>query len=223
MKYILLLVISLVFAGVPAFAQQGGLPALQARINALQAQINALAAPGADAINGTWSGTIRSLGLAPASPSFRIFGGVVPGALADTFQIPTLGSGTCTGLGGVSVPCLNHIGDTVVSLNVNPEESLVKGKADNTPITFTLTRSGPELSGSASTPDGGAVTVVGAVVSDSFFLVKAIAPGPGPCSPGRFQGVASFSSIDPNRLIITGSGIDSDCSHDLFTINLVRQ
>lgn len=38
MKYTLLLVTSLVFVAVPAFAQQGGLPALQAQINALQAQ-----------------------------------------------------------------------------------------------------------------------------------------------------------------------------------------
>lgn len=38
MKSILVLVSSLVFVAVPALAQQGGLPALQAQVNALQAQ-----------------------------------------------------------------------------------------------------------------------------------------------------------------------------------------
>ena len=42
MKYILLVVTSLVFAGGPALAQQGGLPALQAQVNALQAQNTSL-------------------------------------------------------------------------------------------------------------------------------------------------------------------------------------
>ena len=61
------------------------------------------------------------------------------------------------------------------------------------------------------------------MVSGNLFLLKAIVPGSGPGGPGRFQGVASFSSIDPNQLIFTGSGVDADCSHEFLSINLVRQ
>lgn len=240
MKCMSLLVTSLVLVAVPALAQQGGLPAVQAQIDALQAQNASLqqqidklssvvaADDGtAQALVGTWTGTVSSVEFdrsvkftspdsPPASgPFFNIFGGV-PASVAPTFTVPILGP--CAG--GVSGTC--QTGDMIVG--VNPEFWLARGSNNPDPITFTLTRDGMKLSGAVIQDNQEFATLSGIVLSNNFFLLKARAPATGPCAGTGFVvylGTGSLS-VDRTRMLVTGSAIEADCQHSVFRVGLTK-
>lgn len=229
MKYILFLVTSFVFVAVPALAQQAGVPGLQEQINALQVQnaslqqqitslqtsvgglqtqMNELISFGvgddgtAGAIVGTWTGWVNSVHFETSAglPFFRVFG-AVQDSVTPNFTVPIPG-----------------LGDMIVG--VNPARWLVEGQSN--PVTFTLTRDGMKLLGTATDVDNHLIQLRGTVVSNNFFVLKVILPATGPCGTRVVQGTGSLSS-DRMRMVFTGSGIGEDCSsHEVVSVSLTK-
>lgn len=70
-----------------------------------------------------------------------------------------------------------------------------------------------------STPQGAAGPVDGVAVSRNFFLVRVVVTETttGPCAPGQFQGSASIVPAARDVLILTASGVDSQCNHEVVS------
>lgn len=247
MKRILFVFTSLAFFTVPAAAVPVSLPALQAQVESLQAQVNAMAAGDgtAEAMAGTWTGEHNSLVVNRAvnrsspsapftnEPFFHVFGylnggidvGLGPGNF-DTLQpffhtqimaqeqcasIPLAGGGTAV------VNCFVPKG--MFTVGINPNFFVAKGERG--PMTLTLTHNGRSLSGcaAAACPDASAAGLRGAVVGNNFVALRMFSPQAGACGNAIFQGTASLS-LDRTRMTFSGAGIDSDCSHVIFSLNL---
>ncbi|SRR5258706_10122118 len=245
MKHTLCVFTALALIAAPALAAQGGLPGLQQQIDTLQAQVSAMAAGDgtAEAIVGTWTGEHNSLvadsltkvpspGQVTTEAFFHVFGhvdggldvGLGPGnfdTLEPFFHIQIMGPTKCGGTAGAGLPAIVDcfVPQGRFTVGANPSFWFVKG--DRAPITVTLARNGMNLTGctAASCPDPSAATLRGAVVGNNLFLLRIVAPGTGPCGTGIFQGTAALSG-DHTRMTFSGSGVDSDCSHMVVTLNL---
>jgi hypothetical protein len=233
MKHIPVVFASLAFFTAPALAA----PGLPEQIANLQAQIDVLRAGDgtAEAIVGTWTGEHNSLVVDQSfrtnAPFFHIHGhvdggmdvGLGPGNFDEMqpfFHTQIMGLAQCSGsAGGVPAVVGCFVPQGAFTVGLNPSFWVVKG--DRGPMTITLARDGTGLIGcsAASCPDSSAATLRGAVVGNNFFLLKLVAPGIGPCGTGVFQGTAALSA-DRTRMLFTGAGVDSDCSHTLFSLNL---
>src|ERR1043166_2610795 len=214
MLHIIFLVAAFISFAVPALAQQGGLPAVQAQINVLQAQnaslqqqINSLKTSlgtlqteidnltsavadddgTAQALVGTWTGSVSSINF---DKSVKFTSPNSPPELAQFFNIF---GGAFPGVAPAFAvpalgPCAGGVPGTCQTGNmmvgVNPEFWLARG--NNEPITFTLTRDGMKLSGTVMLQNQETATLSGIVLSNNFFLLKAREPATGPCAGNGF-------------------------------------
>lgn len=243
MKHILFVFTSLAFLAHPAAAAPPvGLPALQAQVESLQAQVNAMAAGDgtAEAMAGTWTGEHNSLVVNRAvnrsspsapftnEPFFHVFGfvnggidaGLGPGkfdALQPFFHTQIMGPDQCGGTAVVNC----FVPQGMQTVGINPNFFIAKGERG--PMTLTLTHNGRSLSGCAATacPDASAAGLRGAVVGNNFVTLRVFLPQVGACGNGIFQGTASLS-LDRTRMTFSGAGIDSDCAHVIFSLNLSK-
>ncbi|MBI1963139.1 MAG: hypothetical protein HYS37_07190 [Candidatus Rokubacteria bacterium] len=229
MKCMSLLVTSLVLVAVPALAQQGGLPAVQAQINALQAQNASLeqqitglqtslgglqiqidelssvvaADDGtAQALVGTWTGAVSSVEF---DKSVKFTSPGSPPASGPFFNI--FGGVPASVAPTFAVPilgsCTGGVSGTCQTGNmivgVNPEFWLARGSNNPDPITFTLTRDGMKLSGAVIQDNQEFATLSGIVLSNNFFLLKARAPATGPCAGTGFVVYLGTGSLSVDR------------------------
>ena len=244
MKHILGVFISLALFTVPAVAAKGGVNALQDQLDALQAQVDVMAAGDgtAEAIVGTWIGEQNSLvvdrlvkqtspGVFANEPFFHIFGhvdggldvGLGPGnfdELQPFYHSQIMGMGLCGSPPGTAPAIVNcFVPQGTVNVGANPSFWFVKN--DRGPITITLARTGMNLTGctAASCPNAAAAGLRGTVVGNGFFLLRIVSTDVGLCGNAVFQGTAALS-LDRTRMTFSGAGIDSDCSHRVFSLNL---
>ena len=172
----------------------------------------------------------------PSRPFFRLTGPAVqqtntdPPVLTDAFRIPLHDHQ----MGCVSGPGCILYGDLVVGLNLNDiHERPATARAESGQITITLTREGTRLVGEVLNDQLEVTgTVSAAAIGNGFAVLKFLGPVPPPPLPGappapncgrvRVLGWVSVSAVDPNQLLISGSGVETDCSHSLFSISLTR-
>lgn len=252
MRFLLLLVTALVFIAVPAVAQQGGLPALQEKINVLQAQNSSLQQQistlntsvgglqaqvdkltwsvadddgTAQALVGTWTGSVSSVEF-DRSVKFTSPGS--PPQSAQFFNIfggvpPAVAPAFAVPILG---PCFGGSGlcqTGSMMVGVNPEFWLARG-GNPDPITFTLTRDGMKLSGTVIQDNQQVATLSGIVLSNNFFLLRARVAATGPCASTGFVIFQGTGSLsaDRTRLLLTGSAVEADCQHSIFRVALTK-
>jgi hypothetical protein len=246
MTSFLLVALSLIFIAAPALAQQGGLPAANARIDALQAQNAALqqqisnletATSGlqtqidnitaaivddgtAQALAGTWAGSAHSVHLRRAVTSTS------PGSL-DFEQFFFLFPAGSTGGPAAGFTVLQP-GFQPMTVQVNPEMWLARGDGP-TSVTFTITRDGMKLVGNGNaSPQGDppvSFDLSGAVLSNNFFLLKLRVPATGNCAVNGVMILQGIGSLNPARtgMTFTGSALQGECTHMIVRAGLTKQ
>src|SRR5262249_17435291 len=238
---------SFLFIAAPALAQQGGLPAANARIDALQeqnaalqqlisnlqtatsglqSQIDNITAAIADdgtaqALAGTWAGSANSVQFRRAVRS--------PSQGLDFEQFFFLFPAGSPGGPAAGFTVMQPQNLQPMTVQVNPEMWLARGDA-LTPVTFTITRDGMKLGGNGTVfPQGDpsvSFDLSGAVLSNNFFLLKLRVPATGTCAAANgvmiLQGIGSLN-LARTGMTFTGSALEGDCSHMVIRVGLTKQ
>jgi hypothetical protein len=160
----------------------------------------------ASTLTGTWSGSIQILAPIFQSPYFVVTGGSDPGPTdVVTIQDPIT---------------------TIQTVRLNLPNGAVLVDAETLPATLNFNVIRTAITGSVASTNGALGTIDGAVViANKFFLlhISVDEPNPGPCGTGEYQVTASIVPRNPNRLIFTGSGLDSQCEHNNISGQFSRQ
>jgi hypothetical protein len=229
MRSIPSIVTLLAFAASSALAQTGGLPALEARVNALE-QRNVLLQNQIDSLTGSFLGLQKQVDT--LSAALPMDDGTAA-ALVGTWQGPGNSLEFATSqlfltLNGMPTPFISvprtgggHDQYGVISQFAPP----IFG-APNT-ITITISRDsklGMHLTGTATSTDQPSqqITLRGIALSNGFFLLRAFAGGTGTCAPTIYQAVGALN-LDRTVLTVIGSGLDANCQHSVFRLQLGKQ
>jgi len=160
----------------------------------------------ASRLTGTWNGSIQILAPIFQSPYFVVTGGSDPGPTdVVTIQDPIT---------------------TIQTVRLNLPNGAVLVDAETFPATLNLNVIRTNITGSVATTNGALGVIDGVVVTTNKFFLLHISvnePSPGSCGTGEYQVTASIVPNNPNRLIFTGSGLDSQCEHNTISGQFTRQ
>jgi hypothetical protein len=108
---------------------------------------------------------------------------------------------------------------------LNLPDGTVLVDAETLPVTLNLNVTKTGITGSVASANGAVGTIEGLVLTPKRFFLLHLSvnePDPGPCGTGEYQGSASIVPSNPNKLIFTGSGLDSQCQHNTISGHFTR-
>jgi hypothetical protein len=163
-------------------------------------------------IKGKWTGSMQSLNTVE-SPMFSSS----VGSPSDSINVTIPNGTSCSG----GPPCDISTTTATYSLNISDTARLVAADSFSD-IVFTLSSSGSSVKGTVTSATDATTlgTLYGTIVSGQFLLLHLVLndSSPGDCLAGHYQITGAMVPSGANKLLIfSGSGVGSDCKHEIFS------